>query len=69
MRELRVELDARKKLLTAAVAADGYNATGILDGTFALVDFLNVMAYAEYAAHHSTYALAKRALGVFKPEK
>ncbi len=62
MQELRVELNARKKLLTAAVAAFGDNAAGISDETFALVDFLNVMAYADSGAHHSTYALAERAL-------
>lgn len=62
MKELRAELDARKKLLTAAVAAYGENAEGIPDETFALVDFLNLMAYADAGAHHSTYALAKQSL-------
>ncbi|RIK14729.1 MAG: hypothetical protein DCC52_19385 [Chloroflexi bacterium] len=51
MQELRAELDARKKLLTAAVAAYGDNADGIPDATFALVDFLNLMAYADSGAH------------------
>lgn len=62
MKELRVELDARDKLLTAAVAAYGENAEGIPDETFALVDFMNLMAYADSGAHHSTYALAKQSL-------
>ncbi len=62
MKELRVQLDARKKLLTAAVAAYGDNAEGIPSETFALVDFLNLMAYAESGAHHSTYALAEKSL-------
>ncbi len=62
MKELRAELTARKKLLTAAVAAYGEHADGILNETFALVDFLNLMAYTDSGAHHSTYALAKKSL-------
>lgn len=62
MRELRAASAARNKLLTAAVAAYGYNGQGIPDETFALVDFLNVMAYDDGGAHHSTYAFAERSL-------
>lgn len=62
MQELRAELDARGKLLTAAVAAYGDNAEGVTNESFALVDFFNLMAYADDGAHHSTYALAKRSL-------
>ena len=70
MQELRAELDVRKKLvpssneglLTAAVAAYGDNAEGVPNETFALVDFLNLMAYADSGAHHSSYALAKKSL-------
>lgn len=66
MQELRAELDARKKLLTAAVAAYGANADGIPDATFALVDFLNLMAYADSGAHHSSYALAQQTLDYWR---
>ncbi len=74
MKELRVELDARKNLvprisaglLTAAVAAYGEHADGIPDASFALVDFLNIMAYADSGAHHSTYALAKQSLDYWR---
>lgn len=62
MHELRVELDARKKLLTAAVAAYGENADGVTGDIFPLLDFVNVMAYADEGAHHSTYDLSVRAL-------
>lgn len=62
MRELRAQADARKKLLTTAVAAYGDNAAGIPDETFGLTDFVNVMAYADSGAHHSPYDLATRAL-------
>lgn len=62
MQELRKELDMRKKLLTAAVAAYGDNAEGVPDDIFPLLDFVNVMAYADEGAHHSTYELSVRSL-------
>ncbi|HEY0706938.1 MAG TPA: glycosyl hydrolase family 18 protein [Polyangia bacterium] len=67
MKELRAALSPKGKLLTAAVVGNGYNAGGIPDATFALVDFLNIMAYdgdegGEKLAHHSPYDFAARCL-------
>lgn len=50
-------------LLTAAVAAQGYYADGILDGVFPLVDFLNLMAYdGGDGSAHSPYSYATSTL-------
>jgi len=56
MRELRGRLGS--KLLTAAVAASGSNADGILEEVFGQVDFLNLMAYDGPGINHSSYEYA-----------
>ena len=62
MSELRAALPAGA-LLTAAVAALGSNADGVAEDVFALVDFLNVMAYdGEDPEGHSPMGYADDAL-------
>jgi chitinase len=67
MKDLRAALAPKRKLLTAAVVSGGYYATGIPVAAFALVDFLNIMAYdaddgGEKLVHHSPYDFAERCL-------
>ncbi|HEY0711276.1 MAG TPA: glycosyl hydrolase family 18 protein [Polyangia bacterium] len=67
MKDLRAALAPQGKLLTAAVVSLGYYGAGIPDGAFALVDFLNIMAYdaddgGEKLVHHSPYDFAERSL-------
>lgn len=61
MAELRAALPA-DMLLTAAVAAVGPGADGVLPATFGSVDFLNVMAYDGGGSAHSPMAYAEEAL-------
>lgn len=63
MQVLGQTMRANGLLLTAAVAAHGYYADGILDGVFAEVDFLNLMAYdGGSGSTHSPYSYAVTAL-------
>ncbi len=64
MRELREQLPP-DKLLTAAVAV-GKNADGVQNEVFAVVDFLNIMAYDGPAKNHSSYDFAEEALNYWK---
>jgi chitinase len=61
MSELRAALPPGK-LLTAAVAAVGPSADGVLPDIFESVDFLNVMAYDGGGAAHSPMTYAEEAL-------
>jgi chitinase len=61
MTELRAALP-QDKLLTSAVASHGHSADGIPSEVFALVDFLNIMAYDGSETDHSPYSLAEQAL-------
>ena len=59
MQVLNQTMHANGKLLTAAVAAQGYYADGILTGVFQEVDFLNLMAYdGGSGSTHSPYSYA-----------
>jgi len=61
MKELRAALP-KDKLLTAAVAALGQNAAVIPSESFALVDFVNIMAYDNSGPQHSPMDFAQSAL-------
>lgn len=50
------------KLLTAAVAALGQNAEGYPTESFALMDFVNLMAYDNSGAQHSSLQFAQESL-------
>ncbi|WP_421897863.1 glycosyl hydrolase family 18 protein [Marinoscillum sp.] len=59
MQVLSQTMHSNGKLLTAAVAAQGYYADGILSGVFQYVDFLNLMAYdGGSGSTHSPYSYA-----------
>ncbi|HYC83621.1 MAG TPA: glycosyl hydrolase family 18 protein [Chryseosolibacter sp.] len=63
MSELGSAMRARGKFLTAAVAAQGYYAGGILSSVFPSVDFLNLMVYdGGSGADHSPYSYAVSSL-------
>jgi GH18 family chitinase len=61
MDQLATALHAQGKILTAAVAAHGWNADGILSSVFEDIDFLNLMAYDGDMAGpgHSPYSYAE----------
>jgi chitinase len=61
MRDLRAALP-EDKLLTAAVAAVGPSADGVMPEVFDSVDFLNVMAYDGAGSAHSPMSYAEDAL-------
>jgi GH18 family chitinase len=61
MRELRAALP-KDKLLTAAVVAQGEYGMGIPNEAFALMDFVNIMAYDNSGAQHSSLDFAKSSL-------
>ena len=61
MSELRAALP-EDKLLTAAVAAVGPSADGVMPEVFGSVDFLNVMAYDGGGSAHSPMTYAEEAL-------
>jgi chitinase len=61
MQELRSALP-KDKLLTAAVVALGEYGEGIPDAAFALMDFINIMAYDNSGAEHSSMDYAQSAL-------
>jgi chitinase len=61
MQQLRAALP-KDKLLTAAVVALGQHAPGIPDAAFPLMDFINIMAYDDAGAQHSSYDYAVAAL-------
>ena len=61
MRELRQTLQ-KPLLLTTAVIARAGDGDGILPEVFDLLDYVNVMAYDDGDADHSTYALAESAV-------
>lgn len=60
MQQLSTAMHNIGKLLTAAVVS--YNGTSIQNSVFGYVDFLNIMAYDESGANHSTYNLAVTSL-------
>ncbi|HEU0128208.1 MAG TPA: glycoside hydrolase family 18 protein [Pseudonocardiaceae bacterium] len=62
MSELGTAMHSNGKLLTAAVAATGSSADGILTEVFDDVDFLILMAYARSTVPHSPYSYAVEAL-------
>lgn len=62
MQELRIAL-LEDKLLTAAVVALGNSGPGIPTESFALMDFVNIMAYDNAGAEHSSLEYARSALG------
>jgi len=62
MRALHNVLQPEGKLLTAAVAAVGKNADGVVTDVFEEVDFLNLMAYDGPDVNHSSYGYAEAAL-------
>jgi hypothetical protein len=63
MSELGSAMHSRGKFLTAAVAANGYNANGVLNSVFPSVDFLNIMVYdGGSGADHSPYSYAVTSL-------
>ena len=73
MQELRAALPPGK-LLTSAVVASGALAEGIPSEVFALVDFLNIMAYDGSETDHSPYGYAEQAMDYWQklglpPEK
>jgi chitinase len=62
MQELRIAL-RKEQLLTAALVALGEHAPGILNDSFALMDFANIMAYDDSTTpQHSSMDYAKSAL-------
>ena len=61
MQELRAALP-KDKLLTAAVVALGQHGAGIPDESFAWMDFINIMAYDDDGAQHSSINYAQSAL-------
>lgn len=61
MSELDTAMHSRGKLLTAAVAANGYYGSGVPGSVFGNVDFLVLMAY-DGGTPHSTYAYAEASL-------
>ncbi len=61
MQELRAALP-KDKLLTAAVAALGEHAEGIPTESFALMDFVNLMAYDNTGPQHSSLDFAQSSL-------
>jgi chitinase len=64
MQQLSTAMHNKGKLLTAAVVS--YNGPGVQTAVFAAVDFLNIMAYDEGGANHSTYDLAVQSLNYWK---
>ncbi|MGS2739240.1 glycosyl hydrolase family 18 protein [Sinomicrobium sp. M5D2P17] len=63
MQKLGEVMHSNGKLLTAAVAAVGYYADGILDSVFPHIDFLNLMAYdGGSGSTHSPYSYAVQTL-------
>ena len=60
MQQLSTAMHSRGKLLTAAVVS--YDGSSVQSAVFGYVDFLNIMAYDEGGANHSTYDLAVRSL-------
>jgi len=61
MQELRAALPA-DKILTAAVVALGQHGEGIPTSSFALMDFVNIMAYDNAGPEHSSLDYARAAL-------
>lgn len=61
MQDLRIALP-KDKLLTAAVVALGEHAPGIPAESFKLMDFVNIMAYDNEGAEHSSFDYAQSAL-------
>ncbi len=57
MSALAGAMHSRGKLLTAAVAADGWYGDGVQSAVFGYVDFLNIMSY-EGETPHASYAYA-----------
>lgn len=64
MQQLSTAMHNMGKLLTAAVVS--YNGASIQNNVFGYVDFLNIMAYDESGANHSTYDLAVQSLNYWK---
>lgn len=57
MHALADAMHSRGKLLTAAVAADGWYGDGVPSAVFGYLDFLNIMSY-EDESPHASYAYA-----------
>jgi hypothetical protein len=63
MTELGNAMHSRGKFLSAAVAANGYNANGVQNAVFNVVDHLNLMVYdGGSGADHSPYSYAVTSL-------
>lgn len=65
MNALAGAMHSRGKLLTAAVAADGWYGDGVQSAVFGYVDFLNIMSY-EDESPHASYAYAVSSLDYWK---
>lgn len=61
MNALSGAMHSRGKLLTAAVAADGWYGDGVQSAVFGYMDFLNIMSY-EDESPHASYAYAVSSL-------
>jgi GH18 family chitinase len=66
MADLGAEMRQRDKLLTAAVAALGYNADGVVNPVFDEVDFLNLMVYDESDGDHASLNYAQSSLAYWQ---
>ncbi|QNK64943.1 hypothetical protein H7F33_09620 [Pedobacter sp. PAMC26386] len=64
MQQLSTAMHNKGKLLTAAVVS--YDGPGVQNSVFGYVDFLNIMAYDDEGANHSTYDLAVKSLNYWK---
>lgn len=63
MKELSEKLRPEGKLLTAAVAAYGFNGDGVSSKVFPYIDFLNLMAYdGGNGSNHSPFSMAERSI-------
>lgn len=66
MQSLGTQLHSRGKLLSTAVAGGTWAAPYILNSVFGSLDFMNVMAYDNPGADHSSYDLASQSLSYWR---
>ena len=66
MQSLGTQLHSRGKLLSTAVAGGTWAAPYILTSVFNSLDFMNVMAYDNPGADHSSYDLASQSLSYWR---
>jgi chitinase len=66
MQSLGTQLHSRGKLLSTAVAGGTWAGPYILTSVFNSLDFMNVMAYDDAGAAHSTYELAAQSLDYWR---